>query len=98
MNNEAIRASYSAIVNLACEIIREGGSQRVGEYLSAAADGLVDADRGDAKGVAVAARWAGKAEGACEVLSDSAERALVSKTYQGWAMAIREIADTVSTL
>jgi hypothetical protein len=66
----AIRTAYTDILNLAITILKNNDGQRISEYLSEAADGLVDVMRGDARGLARAARFMGLAEGLCEQRAD----------------------------
>lgn len=65
-----VKAAYSSILDLAITILKNNDGQRISEYLSEAADGLVDLMRGDASGLARATRFMGLAEGLCEARAD----------------------------
>jgi len=65
-----IKRAYNDILGVAINVIHNGDGQRISEYLDEAADGLVDVMRGDARGLARAARFMGLAEGLCEQRAD----------------------------
>ncbi len=92
-----IKTAHNDILGVAINIIHNNDGQRIAEYLDEAADGLVDMMRGDARGLARAARFMGLAEGLCEqradmVLEESFTRYV---RYIGYARTLRDIANSI---
>lgn len=93
----ATRNAYGSILDLAITIMENNDGQRIGEYLSEAADGLVDVMRGDARGLARAARFMGLAEGLCEQRADNVlgESFTQYTRYIEYASMLRNIANDI---
>ena len=96
-NSTAIQTAYTDILDLAITILKNNDGQRIGEYLSEAADGLVDVMRGDARGLARAARFMGLAEGLCEQRADDVlESSFTQYTrYIEYARTLRNVANDI---
>jgi hypothetical protein len=92
-----VKSAYTTLVNLALEVVSNSDGQRIAEYVSQAADGLVDSMRGDTNGIARAARFMGLAEGLCECRADDVLESAFSQ-YTRYITYARTLRDTSYTI